>query len=237
MSKICYMEERDKALESLYEIESILNRANIYVNKEQKLPGYILDELMRLDNLGFIVRKYADYNEDEKFMKIVSDSPALNCMWRLSLFYLLPQNVKNSLVACRGYLSAIQKKYLALKNEPIDYEHEERIRIYETGRAFIPDELNTDAAKAVLQRAINAGFLDEKYQPVEGKMTRGQQKAFAIYASCELGLKRKWKPFELLWNYKHLQQVDIGDTSEERVKDVAKLFSKEVIQESKLYVI
>lgn len=234
MSEICYMEEKDKALKSLYEIESILNRTNIYVNKEQELPGYILDELLRLDNLGFIVRKYADYNEDEKFMKIVSGSSALNYMWRLSLSYWLPQNVRNSLVTCRGYFSAIQKKYLALKNEPIDYEYEERIRIYETGRTFIPDELNTDMAKAVLQRAVDAGFLDEKYQPVVGKMTRGQQKAFAIYAGTELGLKCVWKVFGILWNYKHLQQVDIDDTSEERVKEIAKLFSKEIIQESQL---
>ena len=227
MSKIRYMEERDKALKSLYEIESILNTTNVYVHKGQELPGYILDE----------------YNEDEKFMKIVSGNPALNWIWALSLSYRLPQNVRDSLVSCRGCLSAVQKKYLTsikevanCEYEVANCEYEERIRFYETGKIAIPDELNTDAARAVLQRAIDAGFLDEKYQPVAGKMTRGQQKAFAIYASKELGLRRAWKPFELLWNCKHLQQVDIEDTSEERVREIAKMFSKEVIQESKLYI-
>ena len=227
MSKIRYMEERDKALKSLYEIESILNTTNVYVHKGQELPGYIL----------------AEYNEDEKFMKIVSGNPALNWIWALSLSYRLPQNVRDSLVSCRGCLSAVQKKYLTsikevanCEYEVANCEYEERIRFYETGKIAIPDELNTDAARAVLQRAIDAGFLDEKYQPVAGKMTRGQQKAFAIYASKELGLRRAWKPFELLWNCKHLQQVDIEDTSEERVREIAKMFSKEVIQESKLYI-
>ena len=239
MSKIRYMEERDKALKSLYEIESILNTTNVYVHKGQELPGYILAELLRLDNLGFIVRQYVEYTEDEKFMKIVSGNPALNWIWALSLSYRLPQNVRDSLVSCRGCLSAVQKKYLTSIKEVANCEYEEyeeRIRFYETGKIAIPDELNTDAARAVLQRAIDAGFLDEKYQPVAGKMTRGQQKAFAIYASKELGLRRAWKPFELLWNCKHLQQVNIEDTSEERVREIAKMFSKEVIQESKLYI-
>lgn len=68
----------------------------------------------------------------------------------------------------------------------------------------LPQELNTDEAKKYVSNAIKAGFMDNCYQ---WKGTMYQAALFAEICSEKLGLKYKWKPFEMLWNVAHLAQT------------------------------
>lgn len=97
----------------------------------------------------------------------------------------------------------------------------------------IPHELNTDKAREVLKRGIDAGLLDNNFQPVNSRMTKGQMKIFALCASIECGIKKHFKVFETLWNTKNLAQVNSYDISPDRQKEIERLFPKEVVTESK----
>jgi hypothetical protein len=75
--------------------------------------------------------------------------------------------------------------------------------------AAMPQELQTPAALALLERARNAGFLDKNNQFIG---THRQMAYFAKEAAKELKLdnakphKIVYKPFEKLWKVKHLAQ-------------------------------
>lgn len=68
----------------------------------------------------------------------------------------------------------------------------------------LPDALNTDEAKRVFQKAIEAGYMKEDYSFVG---TRYQQAYFAEKMADYLNLKYKWKPFSMLWGYDKFSQV------------------------------
>lgn len=70
----------------------------------------------------------------------------------------------------------------------------------------IPKELNTEKAKKLFEASIKAGLMDEKLQ-------FNGSKYLAVYFAGEaakyLGLKKKkWEPFEKLWDYKYLAQTE-----------------------------
>ena len=62
----------------------------------------------------------------------------------------------------------------------------------------LPKELDTEDAKSILQRGVDANLLDDNFQPIKEKMTKYQMKEFAELASLELGIKEKWKVFGFL---------------------------------------
>lgn len=68
----------------------------------------------------------------------------------------------------------------------------------------VPDELNTDEAKALFDKAIKAGFMNNNYKFVG---TRYQAAYFAELAAEKLNLKYKWKYFQILWGYDKLAQT------------------------------
>ena len=68
----------------------------------------------------------------------------------------------------------------------------------------LPEELTTDEAKVLFDRAIDLGFMKEDYSFNGNKY---QMAYFAEIASERLKLTHKWKPFEKLWQTKNLAQT------------------------------
>lgn len=89
---------------------------------------------------------------------------------------------------------------------------------------YLPRELDTAEAKEYFSNAILAGFMDEDYQ---WKGTKYQAALFAEICSEKLGLKHKWKPFEILWGVRHMAQT--RRESKERFGKVDKEYEIEAI--------
>ena len=138
-----------------------------------------------------------------------------------------------------------QLKGIGLKDFPTLQERqqkqEERKKYYDEFLAIVKDEysqvpkaLNTDSAKSILQKAINAGFCDTNYQ---WKKTKALLAYFADKASeyLELGkgeydgkAKTSWKPFESLFGISGLsgakRDYQKTGTLPDGYKDVDNLF-------------
>lgn len=74
------------------------------------------------------------------------------------------------------------------------------------GTKVLPEELNTDEAKALFQTAIDNGLLNADYSTTDLTRTAAQKALLAEIISEKLQLKKKWKPFEELWGVKNLAQ-------------------------------
>ena len=68
----------------------------------------------------------------------------------------------------------------------------------------LPPELDTPAAHKYWDRAKQAGFVNDDYS-FNG--TRYQQAYFAECFGKKLGLRHKWKPFRILWQYDKFAQT------------------------------
>ena len=69
------------------------------------------------------------------------------------------------------------------------------------GMPELPPELSTDKAMVLWQKAQDAGYVDEHYQP---KISRTQAALLADAMAHRLGIKEKWKVFETLWKRKNM---------------------------------
>ena len=61
----------------------------------------------------------------------------------------------------------------------------------------LPPSLSTDEAMELWKKAQDAGYVDENYQPL---ISRTQAALLANTIVRILGLRPKWKLFEILWN-------------------------------------
>ena len=66
----------------------------------------------------------------------------------------------------------------------------------------IPSELDNDKARNILQRFVDAGMLDEQFQPL---VSRAQAALIANAVSMRLNIVKKWKVFESLWKRKNIR--------------------------------
>ena len=84
----------------------------------------------------------------------------------------------------------------------------------------LPDVLATDKAMVLWRKAQRAGYVDEHYQPL---LSRTQAALLADAMAERLGIKEKWKVFEVLWHRKYMyhdyyrameqqQSLDFQDT-------------------------
>ncbi len=98
---------------------------------------------------------------------------------------------------------------------------------------ILPEELDNPDGLALLNRAVNAGILDDEYMPIEG-VTKAQMKVFAIHASIECGFEKKcYKPFEAYWSVTNLAQTREVDSNDEKLELVRSLFSEDVRKRAK----
>ena len=65
----------------------------------------------------------------------------------------------------------------------------------------LPEVLATDEAMILWQKAQQAGYVDDHYQPL---LSRTQSALLADAMAQRLGIKEKWKVFEALWNRKNM---------------------------------
>ena len=65
----------------------------------------------------------------------------------------------------------------------------------------LPAALSTEEAMALWQKALEAGYVYENYQP---RISRTQSALLADAMAERLGIKEKWKVFETLWNRKNM---------------------------------
>jgi len=66
----------------------------------------------------------------------------------------------------------------------------------------LPEVLATNETMALWQKAQQAGYVDEHYQPL---LSRTQAALLADAMAERLGIKEKWKVFEGLWNRKYMR--------------------------------
>ena len=66
---------------------------------------------------------------------------------------------------------------------------------------LLPEVLRTEKARALWQKAQEAGYVDEYYQPL---ISRTQAALLAHYMAKKLEIKDKWKIFEMLWNRRNM---------------------------------
>ena len=65
----------------------------------------------------------------------------------------------------------------------------------------LPEVLSTEAAMALWKKAQEAGYVDENYQPL---ISRTQSALLADAMAERLGIREKWKVFEVLWQRKNM---------------------------------
>ena len=70
------------------------------------------------------------------------------------------------------------------------------------GGELLPEVLRTEKAIALWQKAQEAGYVDEYYQPL---ISRTQAALLADAMAERLGIKEKWKVFEGLWHRKYMR--------------------------------
>lgn len=84
--------------------------------------------------------------------------------------------------------------------------------------AGLPDVLNTDEAKTLLDRLCKAGYCDSVYKWVNGTAYQAAQAAYNI--SVILWKGNKWKPFETYWGFANMAQTFAKNRLEAKQKDI-----------------
>ena len=65
----------------------------------------------------------------------------------------------------------------------------------------LPKPLATEKAMTLWKKAQEAGYVDENYQPL---ISRTQSALLANAMAARLGIREKWKVFEVLWQRKNM---------------------------------
>ena len=71
----------------------------------------------------------------------------------------------------------------------------------EKGASILPDVLATEEAMVLWRKAQAAGWIDDNYQPL---LSRTQAALLADAMAERLGIKEKWKVFEVLWRRRNM---------------------------------
>ena len=65
----------------------------------------------------------------------------------------------------------------------------------------MPEVLSTQEAMVLWQKVQQAAYVDDNYQPT---ISRTQAALLADAMAIRLGIREKWKVFEMLWNRKNM---------------------------------
>ena len=84
---------------------------------------------------------------------------------------------------------------------PLDAGCQRDARKGEGNGTTLPEELSTEEAMALWEKAQEAGYVDEHYQP---NISRTQAALLANAMAERLDIRNKWKTFEMLWNRKNM---------------------------------
>lgn len=183
---------KNEAYKALIEIEYVIKNAAVCIKNGLNLPPILLSKLNRLGDLGRDIEAYVKATSDMDIIEAVGKIPRFELQAILS-WYDIKQETRFSVVGCIRSLYNVAR----MGNKDTN-----TIKI--TTQETLPKELDTDEAKAIFKRAIEAGFMDEKYKFVG---TWYQAAYFAEGVAMKLGLRYKWKPFQTLWGYDKFAQT------------------------------
>ena len=79
--------------------------------------------------------------------------------------------------------------------------HSTALRPVPQKHSELPEALASPQAMLLWQKAQQAGYVDEYYQPL---LSRTQAALLAHYMAKKLEIKDKWKTFEMLWNRRNM---------------------------------
>ena len=110
----------------------------------------------------------------------------------------------------QNFGSHIQLVYVASGAQHVDHiqtqyfgeTHSTALRPVPQKQSELPEALVTPQAMLLWQKAQQAGYVDEYYQPL---LSRTQAALLADAMAERLGIKEKWKVFEGLWNRKYMR--------------------------------
>ena len=121
-------------------------------------------------------------------------------------------NIINIYASGSQHVDRVEKQYIvASPPNPLPREgggmREER-----GGGYSMPEVLSTEAAMELWQKVLEAGFVDDRYQPA---ISRTQSAILADEMAVRLSIKDKWKAFETLWNRRNMYR-DYHDALDQR---------------------
>ncbi len=89
----------------------------------------------------------------------------------------------------------------------------------------IPDALDNERARKLLEKAQDTGYLDENFQPTDkmkmgtGRLNLTKVAIFAQTLGHQLGLNLLYAPFEELWHVQKLERAASRHNREKKVRD------------------
>lgn len=109
----------------------------------------------------------------------------------------------------QNFGSHIQLVYVASGAQHVDHiqtqyfgeTHSAALRPVPQKHSELPEALATPQAMLLWQKAQQAGYVDEHYQPL---LSRTQAALLAHYMAKKLEIKDKWKTFEVLWDRRNM---------------------------------
>ena len=110
----------------------------------------------------------------------------------------------------QNFGSHIQLVYVAPGAQHVDHiqtqyfgeRHSAALHPVPQKQSELPEALASPQAMLLWQKAQQAGYVDEHYQPL---LSRTQAALLADAMAGRLGIKEKWKVFEKLWNRKYMR--------------------------------
>lgn len=141
---------KNEAYKASIEIKQILEEANVFVKKGLELPPVLISQINELEKLGRCIEAYTKETNDKKLIDEIGEIPRFE-LRAIYAWYDISQETRISLQRC------IRSLYnVAQMGNNGGFKQD--------APATLPHELNTDEAKAIFKRAIDTGFMDEKYK-------------------------------------------------------------------------
>ena len=96
----------------------------------------------------------------------------------------------------------VETQYISLTPNPSpkgegNFKGREKAKV----RPVLPAVLSTEEAMALWEKVQKAGYVDANFQPL---ISRTQSALLADAMAERLGIREKWKVFEVLWNRKYM---------------------------------
>lgn len=167
-------------------------------------------------NMNIWIKEILEYWKHSKCPNIANQITNIGAAESISLI-LESNNITNDEKTLLGeFLGTYQDLIKAIKDEK------------DKGKGsyyLLPDEIANNKAVELLNRSVDAGLLNDQYQPT-ASTTKAQMKliAYAVSTLCEI--KNIWKPFCELWHYEGLRSVVLPVTKTDNLIFVTQLYSE-----------
>lgn len=124
-------------------------------------------------------------------------------------------NIINIYASGSQHVDRVEKQYIYALERPLPrpLPHEGGENGEERGWGYsMPEVLSTEAAMELWKKVLEAGYVDDRYQPA---ISRTQSAILADEMAVRLNIKDKWKAFETLWNRRNMYR-DYHDALDQR---------------------